>query len=146
MKMLIGSQIRDIRKKHALTQEELARRSGISVMSLRRYEANERTPGVGVIEKLADALEVSVPFLIGYDIGDTVPSPLWGVYLESKLTQIGYSTGFDEGNATVWLNYPDGTLEVKEDELKELHNSTNEYMRFKLEELRRKRANDFRSR
>ena len=148
MKTLLGCQIRDIRKSHALTQEELAKRSGISVMSLRRYEANDRTPGVDALERIAAALEVTVPFLIGYDSEDALSNSLWDADLESKLKQVGCSAVFEEDSQRsehyYWINYPDGTLVVKEDELKELHNSTNEYMRFKLEELKKKHAQDFR--
>ena len=64
-------------------------------------------------------------------------------FLEQKLAQIGYSiSGIEEGY--IWINYPDGTLEVTGDELKELDESSSSYLKFKLEELKEKNIKDFR--
>ena len=136
-----GQIIRDNRKKAGLTQEELAAKAKISTMSLRRYEKNERQPAIDVAARIAKVIGISVDDLIDQ------PEPAnhsWSVDLDEKLKQIGFSTGFDEDNAALWINYPDGTLEVNETDLKELHDTTNEYMRFKLEELKKKRTQDFR--
>ena len=40
--MTLGEKIRDVRKRTGLTQEELAKQVGISTMTIRRYESNER--------------------------------------------------------------------------------------------------------
>ena len=40
MEAQYGKQIRKMRKAHNLTQEEFAKKSNISMMSLRRYETN----------------------------------------------------------------------------------------------------------
>lgn len=56
--MTIGERIRAARKKAGLTQRELAEKSEISLMSIRRYETGERTPSAKVqrrIEAAADA-------------------------------------------------------------------------------------------
>lgn len=54
----IGSRIKMFRKYNGLTQEELALKSGISVMSIRRYEADERIPKYEIMEKIAKTLQV----------------------------------------------------------------------------------------
>jgi transcriptional regulator with XRE-family HTH domain len=141
---VIGDRIRELRTSKNMTQNDLAHRCGLNRNSIYKYEKNETVPKVVHIEKIAAALEVTVGFLTGFGIEDSLSSPSWDADLESKLKQIGYSTGFYENDALWWINYPDGTLEVGEKDLKELHNSTNEYMRFKLEELRKKHEGDFR--
>ena len=145
---VIGDRIKEIRTAKKITQEELAQKCELNRNSIYKYEKNETVPKFTHIEKIAAALEVTVSFLIGYDVDDTSSNPFWWCDLESMLRQVGYSTGFNEDSQRderySWINYPDGTLEVTKDELKELHNSAAEYMRFKLEELKKKHAQDFR--
>ena len=45
-----------------------------------------------------------------------------------------------------WIESPEGTLEITEDELRELDDSTVSYLQFKLEELKKKHPKDFRPR
>ena len=65
MEKTLGDKIRDTRKRHSLTQAELAERSGISTMSLRRYEADERQPKIYQLQRIATALNVTVNYLLG---------------------------------------------------------------------------------
>ena len=53
-----------LRKKSGLTQEELAERIGVSIMTLRRWEWGERTPRMDEIEKLVEAIDVTVDELL----------------------------------------------------------------------------------
>lgn len=52
-----GSFLRKKRKEKHLTQAELAKQSGLSVMSIRRYESNERQPGLEEMIKLGKTLD-----------------------------------------------------------------------------------------
>ena len=54
----IGEKIRSIRKRANLTQDEVAKRAGIAVNSLRLYESGSRVPNILVLEKIATALGV----------------------------------------------------------------------------------------
>jgi transcriptional regulator with XRE-family HTH domain len=54
----------DLRKKHSLTQQQLADRIGMHVVQLRRYEAGTSQPTLDVIRKLATALQVSADMLL----------------------------------------------------------------------------------
>lgn len=58
-----GDKIREYRKLAGLTQQELAQKSGISMMSIRRYEKGERNPTYETISKIANALETSITSL-----------------------------------------------------------------------------------
>jgi transcriptional regulator with XRE-family HTH domain len=54
----------DLRKRHSLTQAQLAERVGIHVVQLRRYEAGTSQPTLDVIRKLATALQASADMLL----------------------------------------------------------------------------------
>jgi transcriptional regulator with XRE-family HTH domain len=61
----MGERIKQERRSHNISQSELAVRSGLSMASIRRYESGERIPKVSDAEKIADALGVTVYFLMG---------------------------------------------------------------------------------
>ena len=58
--MAIGDQIRRVRKEHRFSQEELARRAGLSRGGFAQIERGERTPSSATVEKIAMALGVGV--------------------------------------------------------------------------------------
>jgi len=57
-----------LRKQKGLTQTQLAERLGISREMMNYYERRSPNPSLEVIQKLAEALEVSVPELLGVDM------------------------------------------------------------------------------
>lgn len=62
----IGEKIKQYRKLKGLTQEELAKNSGLSTMSIRRYESGERIAPQETLLKIAKALGVHLR-----DLADT---------------------------------------------------------------------------
>lgn len=52
--------IQEFRKQQGLTQAELAKRSGLSEISIRKYENGDRTPKIETIRKIAAALHVTI--------------------------------------------------------------------------------------
>nr|WP_320023769.1 helix-turn-helix transcriptional regulator [uncultured Draconibacterium sp.] len=54
-----------IRKQKKLSQAELGKRSGINGDIVGKYERNEMKPSIETAKKLADALEVSLDYLVG---------------------------------------------------------------------------------
>jgi transcriptional regulator with XRE-family HTH domain len=56
--------VADLRKRHSLTQQQLADRIGMHVVQLRRYEAGTSQPTLDVIRKLSTALQVSADMLL----------------------------------------------------------------------------------
>lgn len=66
----IGDRIRQQRKYKGLTQEQLAKAIGISVMSVRRYEASERTPTEKVLTAISTALDTDTDWLRYGDIDE----------------------------------------------------------------------------
>lgn len=63
--MTIGEHIMLLRKQKGLSQAELGKAIGTSGDVIGRYERDVITPSIDVIVKVADALEVSIDFLVG---------------------------------------------------------------------------------
>ena len=63
--MSIAEKIRQQRRLMSLSQEELAYRVGVSLKTVQRWEAEERSPRMGEITKLSEALNTPINTLIG---------------------------------------------------------------------------------
>jgi len=63
--MTFGERITLTRKQLKLSQEDLAKRIGTSAPIVGRYEREEIKPSIDVAAKLADALGVSLDYLLG---------------------------------------------------------------------------------
>lgn len=63
--MTLGQHITALRKRNKLSQSELGKRAGTSGDLIGRYERDEVKPSVEVVIKIADALGVSLDFLVG---------------------------------------------------------------------------------
>ncbi|MFC9966286.1 helix-turn-helix domain-containing protein [Nocardia ignorata] len=69
----VSANLRAARARSGITQEELARRSGVSANAITRYERGVRDPRVGQLVRLARALHVLPSSLI-----DNVDNPSEG--------------------------------------------------------------------
>ena len=65
MKLMIGGNIRAYRKKHDLTQEELAERLGVTYQSVSRWENGATYPDLELLPAIAQALSVTADELLG---------------------------------------------------------------------------------
>ncbi len=63
-KELLGGQIKRIRKEKGLTQEKLSETVGITPNYLGEIERGVKTPCADVLARLAEALDVSVDYLL----------------------------------------------------------------------------------
>ncbi len=63
-----------LRKKKSLSQEQLGEQIGVSGAQIGRYEHGIERPRHGKMERLARALGVSVPELLGYDLTGNITS------------------------------------------------------------------------
>lgn len=59
-KKLIGQNIKQLRKKKGLLQEDLANLVGLKVGTISKYEQGDRTPGINQMIIIAEALDCSV--------------------------------------------------------------------------------------
>ena len=65
MSTRLGEAIETARRSRGLTQPEVAERAGVTQAALSRYENDQRTPEPEVLQRLADALGVTVELLEG---------------------------------------------------------------------------------
>ena len=63
--MDIGQRIKAARKAIGLTQDQLAQKSGVATITIRQYETGKRQPRLEQLQKIADALDVSISYLLG---------------------------------------------------------------------------------
>lgn len=62
--MTIGERIKTARSNAGLTQRALAEKSGIATGTVQQYELGKRQPRIEQLQKIADALEVDINYLV----------------------------------------------------------------------------------
>lgn len=67
MKLLIGENIKRLRRERDLTQEEVANHLGISFQSISKWERGDGYPDITMLPSLANYFNISVDELIGMD-------------------------------------------------------------------------------
>ena len=65
MKLIIGENIRDYRKKNNLTQEQFAERLGVTYQSVSRWENGTTYPDLELLPAISDLLSITVDELLG---------------------------------------------------------------------------------
>lgn len=63
--MIFGERLLALRKKNKWSQDDLAKMVGTSAPIIGRYERNEIKPSIETAKKIADALGVTIDYLIG---------------------------------------------------------------------------------
>ena len=63
--MSTGTIITQLRDKKGISQSELADKSSVSRVMIGKYERGEAIPSIDAAKKIADALEVSLDYLVG---------------------------------------------------------------------------------
>ena len=63
--MTFGENVALSRKKLGLSQDELAKKVGTIAVTIGRYERNEIKPSIDIATRIADALDVSLDYLVG---------------------------------------------------------------------------------
>ena len=72
-----GERLKKIRKLRNITQLELTQLSGVAQSSISQYESSKtRTPTIDIARKLAEALDVSVDYLLGNTDDPTPPKKI----------------------------------------------------------------------
>lgn len=63
--MDLGSKITELRKAKSWSQSQLAKNIEVSREIVGRYERNDAVPSIDVAKRIADALDVSLDYLVG---------------------------------------------------------------------------------
>lgn len=96
IKMLIGDNIRRLRKERGITQKKLGELCGIAEPNIRKYESGKQNPKLETIEKIASALGVTAFDLMGIEYFDLKNPKAGRQYAEYEgfqnyLQSIGFS-------------------------------------------------------
>lgn len=62
---ILGDRIKYLREKMNYTQKDLAKKAGLTVVQLSRYETNDRKPDPDSLKRIADVLDTSADYLLG---------------------------------------------------------------------------------
>jgi len=65
MSTSFANRLKIIREEKKISREELATKVGTSAPIIGRYEREERTPSIDTAKKIAEALQVSLDYLVG---------------------------------------------------------------------------------
>jgi len=84
----LGKRIQQLRKEKGLSQTELAGQIGVSYAQLSRYEIKDAQPPAEVLNKMADALDTSVDFLINGNTTEKAQSTLRDAELLKQFREI----------------------------------------------------------
>jgi transcriptional regulator with XRE-family HTH domain len=63
--MIINERIKELRKEAGITQEELAKKTGLTRSAIAQYESRNVEPTASAIIKLADYFNVCADYLLG---------------------------------------------------------------------------------
>lgn len=69
-----GQRLARLREDAGLSQSGLSRRIGTSQSAISQMEAGERSPSYGMLVQLADALGVSIAYLVGASVEQLSPA------------------------------------------------------------------------
>ena len=131
----IGKTIRHYRKAANLTQSQLASASNISLMSIRRYETNQRTPDITQLQQIANGLKIPLADLLGLEYKENILD-------DSDIYKFFDSHGYiikNTDNEKFLLFSKDITNPIHVcltwDELKKIKDDTWKYLKFSLAEI-----------
>ena len=131
----IGKTIRHYRKAANLTQSQLASASNISLMSIRRYETNQRTPDITQLQQIANGLKIPLADLLGLEYKENILD-------DSDIYKFFDSLGYiikNTDNEKFLLFSKDITnpshVCLTWDELKKIKDDTWKYLKFSLAEI-----------
>lgn len=82
--LTIGEKLRQLRKEHNLSQQDLADQCNITAAAVSRYENGQRMPRSDIIVRIARELNTPVDYLLSSDEGDND-----NVKLDSAMQIIG---------------------------------------------------------
>lgn len=68
----LGKRLKDLRKEHGLTQQQVADRVWVSKAMISSYELSARTPSYNVLIKLSKLFGVSTDYLLGVESKHTI--------------------------------------------------------------------------
>ncbi|MBU5260781.1 helix-turn-helix domain-containing protein [Bacillus pumilus] len=81
---MLGDRLRSLREKQNLTQEQIAKKIGISRGTYAHYEINKRRPDYETLIKITDIFNVSLDYLLTGKEFDSSNEDMWKELLDPK--------------------------------------------------------------
>lgn len=151
-----GKKIKEIRKNKHITQKKLSELTGIAEITIRQYEAGKYAPKFDKVRLIAKALNVTIDTLLDstddvIEYLDCVSKEYEQQSIESmksqkvydicqRIEKIGFPIDISNHNRNYYLfigkyNKHDDCVELTSQELLALEKDSNDYLKFKLNEL-----------
>ncbi|WP_080755965.1 helix-turn-helix domain-containing protein [Clostridium tyrobutyricum] len=155
--LTIGKSIKYYRINNKLTQEMLANKISKSLRMVQKYESDEVTPSIEILNKIEDALNIKHGTILGgtqefidafydntlyekfnemkrFENIDTAQTD----YIEQYLYTLGYKIIREMENGYMILESKNGSFEIDESDIIDLKNSTKSFIEFKISEIIKK--------
>lgn len=94
--MTTGQRIKEARKRANMTQAELARKLSIPFQSVSQWERDVRNPKYETLQNIAEALDVTVGYLIGHDHINT--KQFFDAFRKNDIKTVERLSGLPEGS------------------------------------------------
>jgi transcriptional regulator with XRE-family HTH domain len=129
--MSIGDNIKEFRKLEKLTQVELAKKSNISRSYLADIEKDRYNASVDTLKSIAKALNVSLNMILD----DAESREEKEHIFEQYLSNLGIEVIYDDKKMQLTLNTSNGECIISADDLNNLQNNIDSFIKFKVSEL-----------
>jgi transcriptional regulator with XRE-family HTH domain len=144
--METGKYIKKKRIEMGISQKELGNKVGLTQQAIALLESGKRRIDSDLLFKLSEIFNVDWLSLINGEDFNYDNSILVIPDIIEKLKKIKYHCiSIDDENYAehYYITFPDGTLEVTEEQLIELNKQNNDYLKFQLEQLKQQNIKDF---
>ena len=108
----IGKRIRDIRKKKALSQEELAESAKVNLRTIQRIENNESEPRGKTLNLICDVLQINTEDILDY--GKQPDKSYLTIFHLSVIVFLAIPVGNIIVPLILWMNKKDKIIGLKE--------------------------------
>lgn len=106
--MNVGDKIKELRKKHKLTQADLAKKLGVKPTAVSAWEGNHNRPLMDKLTLIAEMFEVPITYFFDVEdlgqTGETIALPVYGNISCGEGAFIYEETGVYESTPREWLN------------------------------------------
>lgn len=148
--MNLGNKIKKLRKDNNLTQVDLAEKLGLSAITIRKYESNEREPNIDTLLKIAEVFNVNLASFLDNEFKNVSPIQQKLIYrfsntarlIENILEFFGYGfEGYElsDGEYESYIITKNGEkLLIKNGELDEFIDHVKDVLEFEIYKLEKR--------
>ncbi|MGN2368916.1 helix-turn-helix domain-containing protein [Clostridium cagae] len=135
--MSLGENIRNIRKNKRYSMMKINELTGLSKSTISDLENDKSSPTSETLQKLANALDVSISDFFDSDIPKSQSKNQLGYLIEQYLCNLNFNIICDsEGN--IILDTNDAQYEISELDIKDLQKCVDSFIKFKVSEITNK--------